>query len=154
MIDNFNQEWRESMQSNGVLTVYKHLKQQFEYEHYLDIVTNKSLRSCVTRMRVSGHKLRIETGRYGPQRVIREERHCIICTNTMRDIEDEFHFILKCDCYRDIRKRYISNYYTRSPSMWKLLKLLSSKNELVLKNLCTFITKATEIRNLIINATN
>ncbi len=40
-----------------------------------------------------------------------------------RPIEDEYHFILECDRYTDIRCQYIKTYYYRNPFTFKLIQL-------------------------------
>ena len=52
-----------------------------------------------------------------------QQRVCTLCDHN--DIEDEFHFILKCPFYSDIRKMYIKKYYYQKPSTFKLVNLLS-----------------------------
>jgi hypothetical protein len=50
-------------------------------------------------------------------------------------IEDEFHLILKCKKYDDIRKKYIKPYYWKKPSAFKLVQLLSVCNIKELNNI-------------------
>ena len=38
IIDCFLQEWYTSKSNSSMLTLYHHVKDRFEYEHYLDIV--------------------------------------------------------------------------------------------------------------------
>ena len=63
----------------------------------------------------------------------------IVCN---QDIEDEFHFIIKCDRFDDIRLKYIKKYYILRPSMYKFIELLKSNNKTILVNLARFITEA------------
>lgn len=79
--------------NSEVLNLFDKVKLNFGYEKYLDILY-PDLRVYLTRIRLSAHSLAIQTGRYGRNRVPRAERYCIYC-NT-HDIEDEFHFIIKC----------------------------------------------------------
>ena len=55
--------------------------------------------------RVSSHSVAVETGRY--QGVLDVNRVCNLCED---DIEDEFHFILKCPIYQNFRSKYIKVY--------------------------------------------
>ena len=45
-------------------------------------------------------------------------RFCNMCSNN--DIEDEYHFILECSKYVEIRRKYIKSYYCIKPSAFKL----------------------------------
>ncbi len=132
------------MDTNRVLNLYKHVKPEFGYEKYLDIVQNKKLRSTFTRLRLSAHNLRIETGRYGRNRIERQERYCVYCD--LRDIEDEFHFTLVCPLYIDIRSKYIATYYVRHPSMIKFMALLQSDSTRVIRNICKYLLEASNRR--------
>ena len=96
-------------------------------------------RKEITKFRISNHRLNIEVGRY--KNVLRPLRVCTLCDHN--DIEDEFHFILKCPFYSDIRKMYIKQYIYQKPSMFKLVNLLSTQNVKELCNLGNFLTKAT-----------
>ena len=60
--------------------------------------------TIITKFSVSSHQLLIEKERY--YNTERSERKCKM--SDYLDIEDEFHFILKCPLYKDLRCIYIS----------------------------------------------
>ena len=43
------------------------------------------------------------------------------------DIEDEYHFILECSKYMEIRRKYIKPYYCINTSAFKLTAIICSK---------------------------
>ena len=88
---------------NRKLCTYNHFKQKYHSEPYLNYITDPSTRKEVTRFRISAHSLRIETGRY--KKLDRDKRICLMCNSG--DVEDEFHFIIKCQAYLDIRNKYL-----------------------------------------------
>ena len=45
-----------------------------------------------------------------------------------QQIEDIFHFIFVCPCYRELRESYIVNYYYHRPSTFKLTELFKSSS--------------------------
>jgi len=47
--------------------------------------------------------------RYAAKRVSREQRICTLCV--LREIEDDFHFVIKCPAYSAIRRKYSSHYF-------------------------------------------
>ena len=59
-------------------------------------------------------------------RLERSDRTCQICKKNV--IEDEFHFVIECDKYKDIRCIYIPRYFTHRPNM---LKFFDSKKRTV-----------------------
>jgi hypothetical protein len=72
-------------------------------------------------------------------------RTCNDCYDNL--IEDEYHFILVCKKYDNIRKAYIKLYYWRRPSSFKLVQLLSAHNVKELNKLGKFLCLAEKIRN-------
>ena len=68
-------------------------------------------------MRLASNKLKIDTGRYAVNEVNREQRICTLCV--LREIEDDFHFVIKCPVYSAIRSKYISHSIYRRPSVFK-----------------------------------
>ena len=61
------------------------------------------IRSNVTKLRISSHKLKIELGRYNkPFKIEANKRFCTFCNN--ESIEDENHFMLICKNYIKERK--------------------------------------------------
>ena len=70
---------------------------------------------------MSSHSLEIEAGD-GPNLIVYHKIKCSSC----QLIEDEFHFVLDCQLYSVLRKKYISNYHWKRPSM---VKLLNSDNQ-------------------------
>ena len=147
LIDCFTQKWNNDIDTNQVLTTYKHFKTVFTYEKYLNILPER-LRVPLSKLRLSSHSLRIETGRYGRARIERNQRQCVLCNS---DIEDEYHFVLKCPTYNDIRAKYIKSVYIRKPSMYKLIKLMSSEKKTELVNLSKFVIEAFDLRKSLIN---
>ena len=125
------------------------MKTDFVYERHLNVIKCAEKIRLIVQMRTSTHRLRIETGRYGRNRVDRHERLCQVCSSN--DIEDEFHFLFKCVCYNDIRRRRIKSYYWNNPSVFKLIKLLNSTSSVELINLAIYIKDAYKIRNNILN---
>ena len=90
--------------SNNKLRTYNKFKSRLQYEYYLDQIPNADHRKTLTRLRVSSHNLRIETGRW--QKNTPMQRTCKFCTNSL--IEDEAHFLLNCSLYNDLRIKLMS----------------------------------------------
>ena len=68
-------------------------------EKYLISIQNTSDRIALTRFRLSNHDLMIEKGRH--QNLIIFDRICPFCPG---NIENEFHFLIKCPIYENLRK--------------------------------------------------
>jgi hypothetical protein len=149
-IDCFLQKLRADINSSALLNhLYIHLTDSFEPALYLDKLFNKTYRRAFSRLRLSSHGLRIETGRYGSDRLPREERTCLLCNS--RDIEDEFHFIIICNCYTELRRRFLKRYYYNRPSMFKFIQLIKTSNKSELLGLSKYIYLASKHRTDLLN---
>ena len=141
--DNFVQTWSAEMQTSTRADSYR-IFADFGFKTYLKIINVQKFRQDLTRLRTSSHRLEIETGRWHkPQIIPRNERKCQICNM----LEDEFHFLLECSLYMDLRKKYIKHYYWRRPSIPKFKELLQLENPSLVKQLATFVYKGFQRRN-------
>ena len=68
--------------------------------HYIRSPINTRHRIALTKLRLSNHKLVIETGRYSRPFKKPAERICPICKIEM---EDEYHFLNICPAYQEKR---------------------------------------------------
>ena len=150
LIDCFKQKWYADITDSRILYYYKHVKTTFGYEHYLDKIVNPKLRSVLTKLRISAHNLRVETGRYGRNRLERNERKCLICANS-NDIEDEYHFIILCNVYNDLRVKYLPSYLYTNPSVHKFVNFFNTCNKNNILRMSKYIKEATERRDIIIS---
>ena len=62
-------------------------------------------------------------------------------------VDDEYHFILQCEKYIDVRRKYLKKYYWQRPSCFKLVQLLSVHNIKELNNLGKYLLLAEKICN-------
>jgi hypothetical protein len=70
------QKWRSDIENSPKGLSYRLFKENFEFEHYLDILPDKDrIKYC--RFRTGNHRLPIETGRW--HRIERQNRHCNLC---------------------------------------------------------------------------
>ena len=63
MLDCVVQEWYGALEKSAVLAKYKNFEPFFSYECYLDVVPY-DIRFHLTRLRLSVHSLRIQTGKF------------------------------------------------------------------------------------------
>ena len=105
--DNFVQKWNEELNQSSRTIVYKSIA-NFGFSPYLDMITVKKFRLTLAKLRTSSHRLEVEMGRWArPERTALENRKCKHC----QTLEDEYHFILICPLYSNIRTLYIKKYY-------------------------------------------
>ena len=89
--------------------------------------------------RLSSHHLAIELGRH--LNIPRENRLCPYCNQNM--VENEYHFLLTCTKYYELRKQYLKKYYYQWPTINKFESLMSSKSTKTINNVARFIFAAT-----------
>ena len=100
----FRQQWENDISSydndESKLRTYVKFKKELNFECYLDVIKHFETRRNLTRLRISAHNLCIETGRHRrPCKVPLDQRKC----NTCDIIEDEFHFMMICDQFKEPR---------------------------------------------------
>ena len=127
--------------------MFREVQTDFEIANYLTVLDNYKHRQAISKIKLSSHKLNIERGRYSG--VPRQNRKCELCNKN--DLEDEFHFMLVCDLYSDLRKENSPTYYVNRPSMFKFIKLLNVTNKKALHKIAMYIIKATYLRDSIVN---
>jgi hypothetical protein len=140
--DVYVQEWNSRLEESSRALFYKNIS-DFSFHPYLNFIKTKHVRHALTRLRLSSHRLEIETGRWSRHRVDINNRLCRQCNV----LEDEYHFVICCSKYNFLRKRLIPQYYVIKPSMFKFIELLKCQNEHVIFNLGLYIYKAFKIRN-------
>ena len=146
LIDSFIGELRGGLEASGSMSTYKEINQNFELSPYLLKVHNRKNRNALAKLRLSSHSLMIESGRHNG--IARENRRCSLCNEN--DIEDEYHFVLICPTYNELRSMYIKRYFTNNPSMFKFIELLNSSGK-SLKNLALYVSNAFKLRNETLN---
>ena len=132
----YRQRWSFEINQSTRSTFYKELITKHEYCNLLRIIDNKKHRISVTKLIMSSHRLHIETGRWTRPVTQRQDRLCETCPG---HVEDEYHVILECNRYNEMRSRFIPRYYRTNPSMWKLVTLFNATKPKVIRSLAKFI---------------
>ena len=97
----YEEYWKNSIgkqgNGSGKLSTYRQIKIGFRKEKYLDPIKNFRERSALTKLRISAHRLEIETYRYSKKPIPRNERLCSLCIPDRLIHIDEFHAIMVCN---------------------------------------------------------
>ena len=129
--------------ADGKLRTYVSLKSHFGREKYLSIMSNFEQRRSFTRLRISSHRLKIETGRY--QGTLPNDRICSKCDSG--DVEDENHFLFHCDKFNNDRDTLFQEIVKTCPNFSdllpkdKLIWLMNTEDKRVLIATGKFISK-------------
>ena len=102
---------------------------------------NVEYKIMISNIRISTHKLQIETGRY--KNIEKEKRLCRVCN--LNKVETEEHFLLECPTYKDHHKtfyeelKYIYNIDFVKYGVDAIKMIFSQDNILILNKLGKFI---------------
>ncbi len=134
---------------NSKLRTYCKFKTMFQQDNYI-LFFNRTSRSAFSKIRISAHCLRIEKGRYSIPKILPEDRICQVCD--MHEIEDEYHFIMRCKLYECERKKLLSSLsdfldIDNLPPDQLFITLMSSQEYDIVKTIVQFTSTAYEIRN-------
>ena len=142
--DHYLQSWYTEINRSNKLETYRRFKVNFEFETYLSHVTNINHMKALSRFRCSAHKLLIEEGRF--RNISRNDRICNRCNQGQ--IENEYHFLLCCPFYRELRLNCLPKYYCSWPTVVKFNLLMKSHSRKLLQQLSKFIFLAFQMRDL------
>ena len=132
---------------NSKLKTFGMIKSSIGLEKYLKKVKHLKHRISLSRLRLSSHRLMIETGRH--KKIAASERFCSFCQT---QIEDEIHFVIKCQIYDALRKPLVEactalkqNHYTDRE---KFIFILTTEN--LQSILAKFVFLAEEHRSILL----
>ena len=101
-MDNYITSWKEQVNAKPKLRLYRKFKGNFGVEKYCKFYLTRFQRSLLAKLRLGILPLRLETGRFVGEDVT--QRICKIC-NTQ--VEDEEHFLFKCNYYTEERNSFL-----------------------------------------------
>lgn len=147
------QEFFEKINNSSKLSSYCTYKSVLELEKYLTLTVSYKYKNAFCKLRCSTHNLNIETGRHS--NTPREERYCKYCeSNNIKNIETEFHFIMECKLYVELRKELLPENLYKNPCINNFINLMSSNNSVTLKQLTKFVYEAFIVREMFLCTTN
>ena len=132
LVDIFKQGWRSDLDNSSRYVLYREFKSLLNPEKYLFEIVDYKLRKHLVKFRAGLLRLMYNEGRWSKTNI--NLRICPICNG---GIEDEYHFILICPQYEDLRRKYLPTDLTIS--LFYFNKLLMTNNPHTLKMLCLYI---------------
>ena len=119
MSDAYFQQWNAEKLATTSSKLFKHIKNSFKFENYL-LITNKSLRTALTKIRLSSHSFMIERGRWARQKIEVKDRKCTLCDV----VEDEYHCLIECPRFCKERKGCLPENLLKKPSMYAFVSFM------------------------------
>ncbi len=74
---------RYHVSNEKTLRTFRLFENAFKFETYRDVMCDFKTRGNFSKLRLSSHKLQIETRRYGKHPVPKEDRYCIFARQTL-----------------------------------------------------------------------
>ena len=142
LFDSYYQSWYSNINNSNRLLSYAGFKHEFKFEKYLDFIGERKYRTALSKFRLSSHNLNIERGRY--EGIPRDERLCNVCN--MNAVETEYHFLLVCPRYTDLRRKFLKPYFCHWPSINKFNTLLMGSSKPAMIKTAKFIYYASQLR--------
>lgn len=143
ILDLYKQTWYAEINNSNRLLMYSRFKHELDFENYLDFIPEKKYKIALTKFRLSSHDLAIERGRF--ENIQRSDRLCKYCNLGL--VENEYHFLLTCPLYKDLRKKFLPNFYCHWPTLNKFDDLMLKKSKSMVLRLSKYIYFAMKLRN-------
>ena len=138
--DIYLQNWSAEVMDTSENRLFKHIKQNFCLESYLNM-SNKGLRVAITKIRLSSHVFMIERARWNVRIPKLKDRVCAYCNV----IESEYHVLIECPRFTNERYGCVPQDLIKYPNMSNFKKFLTSSDENIqvkLGSLCFRVLKA------------
>ena len=130
---------RNDNTDHNKLRFYKTLKSTFDIEPYVESIQNRNQRAWLSRIRISAHRLHVETGRYSRPVTPINERVCRYCDTLA--IDNEQH-LLTCPTFSVKRNCLFGKISAIDPLFSNL-----STNDKLLTLLCLVDPKIAKLFN-------
>merc|ERR1711954_220631 len=131
--EGIRKQWKEEVKQGKKLQVMRKHKKEWGKSEYLNERYGKG-RRILAQLRSGASELKIESGR--SEGLPREERICDLCE---REVEDEEHFLLRCEKYEKERELFEERTGTKlSEENWKGKK---GNNTVEFLNILTMMSK-------------
>ena len=122
--DTFIQNCISDVESSNKCRMYREIKTVYKCENYMDCNIKYDLRMYYTKFRLSSHKFLVVRARWRKEQISYHERTCLLCN--IHDVQDEYHIALICKYFKDVREKYVKQYYYNRPSMMKFIELVNT----------------------------
>ena len=141
--NNFLKYWQQGICNQPKLEIYKLIKQDYTVSKYLELPEFRD-RQRITKFITSTHCLEIEKGRHKKQQ--REERICRACDQEA--IEDEYHFLVTCPVYHEIRGTHLTHIPTAGDRNMQIQEIFTANNP---SDITQLLKAAFDLRDKLVN---
>ena len=142
---------------NGIgnkLRTYALFKKEYKLEAYLKNGITRRLSCNIAKFRTSSHDLLIERGRYTTPPTPAHLRMCKVCN---LQVEDEIHFLTKCEGHKQERATLYQNiillypHFKNLSEIDKFIFIMMSEDVHVIYTLSRFLVKSNQLRKYLLS---
>ena len=141
--DIYLQQCHETISNLSEHRIYRLLCDNQNGLNYLRDIKEKYIRVSITRIRLGSNNLMIERGRWQRPKVEFIDRICDDC----QVIEDEFHVLLKCKRFSELRQQYLPYRLYDKPNMYSFIDFINNASANEIRLLGIFCYKMFDIYN-------
>ena len=156
LISRFRDQWSHDINNHmahPILRTYSLFKDQHLVEPYLLSNISYKFKRCIAKLRVSSHRLGIETGRHKKPPLPLNQRLCQYCSGS--HIDDELHFVIRCQHNQEARVKlyeiaheHIANFLYLT-DLDKMIKIFQCESPEVIYEFGKFIYTSFQNRDTI-----
>jgi hypothetical protein len=144
LIDCRWQEWGVHIRDSDRFEIYRHINSLHSIPSYISIKLDGHLKFLVTRFRFGISDINVHHLRYR-----QHSDHDLICPLCKNEKESEVHFVLQCPVLSCLRDELIPFKFHREPSLFRLIVLMSSTQEQIVKKFALYLYKAFKMRKTV-----
>ena len=137
--------WTDQIQqggNQGKLRTFKKFKTNLDFENYITEISYIKHRQAVTKLRISSHRLPVESGRYN--NIPFDQRICRHCN--LNEVGNEQHYLMQCSnpTFNEIRSNFIlklhqiNNSFLLFNNQDLFVYIMSMKDKTIMKLVAKF----------------
>ena len=129
LIDCSWQNVNEHIETSDRFSFYRQFSTAPFLPLYMEMNMGRHIKLIMSRFRMGISELAVHHYRY--RFATQQQMMCPLCNESE---ENELHFVLVCPFYSDLRRQLVPLKYYRQPCLYKLVMLISSRNEHIAMN--------------------
>ena len=143
LTDSAHQNWNSEVNERSTLRMYKDFKTSMVTETYLESINSYNLKRALSNFRCGvyicklKYQLKLPRAREDSERLVC--KHCSFNATNREYVLDEYHMVILCPLFNDLREKYIPKWVQRNPCYDKFVELMRSQNITVLYELSLFV---------------
>jgi len=112
--NNYIDWWKNEIRNASTSASFAMHKNTYDLEAYIEAISIKKHRNALAKLRLSDHKLKIQSGRQTRPITPRELRRCSFCPQI---VEDEAHFLFECTDGQDLKSIFYNKLISTFPDI-------------------------------------